>query len=68
MKGDLPHAVASSILKISDAEIRVHVLSDGRRMIESESVNMLLTKMARGELTAEQADKLARWIKGQADA
>ena len=38
----LPAVVSTGIVKLGDLQIEVHVLDDGRRVIDSESVDALM--------------------------
>lgn len=67
---ELPHAVWSGSFNIFGVDVKCHVLSDGERVIEAESMEAVLKAMAAPDPamnTREQAvnlDRIARWIKG----
>ena len=62
----IPTAIHSSTLTIWGVELHVHVLDDGRRIIEAEDVRRLFAKWSEPGVvvTQEEADALARAIKG----
>jgi hypothetical protein len=64
----IPHAIATAETTIGGITLRCHILADGRRIIEEESMHQMLTAMQTGELSSEDALHLANWLKGMADA
>lgn len=65
MPEPLPESVHQATLRIMGVDLKVHVLGDGRRIIESDSLADFLDAMANGpRLTEEEADSLARFVKG----
>jgi len=66
MTEKLPKVAYSSELKMGDLVLKVHVLDDGRRIIEEESVLKFiewLSSPAAGH-SREEIDNLAKFIKG----
>lgn len=63
---DLPYSVAKEVLPIMGVELVVHVLSDGQRIIEADSMAAFLAAMEGGEsITREDAERLARALRGE---
>lgn len=56
-------AIRSGEIKIGDLTMKVHVLEDGTRIIEEESLVALMDWMAVGKLTQDQADKFILELK-----
>lgn len=67
MSENLPVAVKSGFVQLSpNHKIEVHVLDDGRRIIEASSLKVFLDWIESNcfdEVTADGADRLARAIK-----
>lgn len=63
---DLPTAVHTGEFQLGGVTMRVHVLDDGRRVIDAESVHAFLDALENGPtITPEQADAFARFIRGK---
>ena len=61
----IPTAVKSGELKIGDVVLKTHVLNDGQRIIEEESMIAFFEYLASGgSLTGEDAKNVARFVKG----
>ncbi len=68
---DAPKAVWSGSFSLFGAEVKCHVLDDGRRVIESDSMGDLLNAMAVYDVPDEETvqreiDAIARWLRGDA--
>jgi hypothetical protein len=63
---ELPQPVWSGAFNVIGVEVRCHVLSDGRRIIEADSVEQLLAAMADPEVDNDDAglEAFARWRAG----
>lgn len=65
MPEPLPESIYQGTISIMGVELKVHGLSDGKRIIESDSLADFLDAMANGpRLTEEEAVRLARFVKG----
>jgi hypothetical protein len=61
----LPHSVWTGSFHVLGVEMKCHVLSDGSRIIESDSVQKLLDAMASpGELEEGDLAAFSRWQRG----
>jgi hypothetical protein len=62
---DVPTAIWSGSFMLGGVEMRCHVLDNGQRVIESESVGALFEAMARPDFSfaGGEVDALARWQK-----
>jgi UDP-N-acetyl-D-mannosaminuronate dehydrogenase len=62
---DLPKSVASNIIHIAGLPLRCYVLDNGMRVIDADDAERFFKMLETGEaeITAEQADELARFIK-----
>ena len=63
---DIPTAVWSGTFRIWNIDLRCHVLSDGRRIIEQESFHKFMDALADGMPVADDTDLMAffRWQRG----
>lgn len=62
---DAPRSIACNTLTILGVELKVHVLDNGHRIIEADGMHALIAAMAAGaKLTPEEADQLAREVRG----
>jgi hypothetical protein len=64
---ELPVAVWSGEFKVGDVVMRCHVLSDGRRVIDSESVHEFFSRAAAEAAAGRMVDGMSdfvRWLKG----
>jgi hypothetical protein len=62
---NVPESTHSSTLNIMGVELVVHVLDDGRRIIEAEGLHQLIEAMSDGvELSEDEAAELARAVRG----
>lgn len=57
------HAVWQGTFKAFGVDVVCHVLNDGRRIIEAESMEALMMA-AVGTIQAEDLEAFARWCKG----
>jgi hypothetical protein len=69
MRHDFPRSVWSGSFELFGVTINCHVLEDGQRIIEAESVERLFSAMTSPETTASDSDEKAleafsRWING----
>ena len=64
-----PVSVSTTTLKIGDLELVCHVLDDGTRVVEEESVFNFLSWLESDLPTSqEEIERVADWIKGKVDA
>lgn len=63
----IPSVIASSTIKIFDVELKCHILDNGARVIEQESMEKLFETMEKGniETTEEEAMNFAKWLRGR---
>ena len=63
---DIPDSVWEGTFRLFGVDVRCHILSDGRRVIESESMRDLFEAMeGEGDVDAMAAlDGFVRWVKG----
>lgn len=61
---ELPTAVWSGSFRLFGVEVRCHRLSDGRNIIEEESMERLLTAMASGTLEVGDVEAFSRFQAG----
>ncbi len=61
---DLPKPAWSGAFTVFGVEVRCHVLDDGSRIVERESLAALLNAIPGGDrqLGSNEMDDLARWI------
>ena len=59
---DIRNVIWSGSFMIGDIEIKCHVLEDGTRIIEKDSIHNLFNSDQ--DFTVEQATALAKWTKG----
>lgn len=59
----LPRATHTATLSIGGVELVCHVLDDGRRVLDEESVTAFFA-MLEGQLTEEDAVRVARFVRG----
>lgn len=64
---EIPQSIASATFTVFGVEVRCHVLDDGQRIIEEESVEALLEAMSKQESfePGEMAAALYRWIQAE---
>jgi hypothetical protein len=62
---DIPVAVWSGTFKLFGIEVACHRLSDGRNIIEEESMHRLLAAMASGTLDVGDVEAFSRFQHGQ---
>lgn len=61
----IPKAIESGELKIGDVVIKTHVLDDGTRIIEADSLEAFFDYLARGgTLSRADADGVAKFVHG----
>lgn len=60
---ELLESIASASFKIFGVDLRCHVLSDGQRVIEEESVAALLEAMALPSVSEDDMESFARWLR-----
>jgi len=58
MSEPIPKSVLRSEFRVAGVDIVVHLLNDGRRIIESASMHALLAKMEDGSLSAKDAQQI----------
>jgi len=62
---ETPFSVWQGSFRVFGVEVKCHVLSDGRRVVEAASMQAMLEAMgAPGENDRGEIEKLARWQKG----
>lgn len=61
MSEDLPTSVWSGSFKIGDVEIKCHILSNGQRIIEADSIEALLG--FEGPIDASDMSEFAEWMR-----
>lgn len=60
----LTMAVWSGVFKIGSVDLKCHLLSDGRRIVEADSIAKLFS--VRGdEIVVDQVDAFMRWQRGK---
>ncbi len=68
MDDKIPYAVKSGELKIGDVILKTHVLDDGRRIIEEDSMIAFFEYLASGgSLVDGDAERIAGFVKGIAE-
>lgn len=63
---ELPHVMSSATVRIMGVDLTVHVLDDGQRVIDSESVGRLFTALVDLDtppMTEDEAVGLAKVIR-----
>lgn len=65
MSNDLPHSVWQGSFFIGGIEIKCHVLSDGQRIIEAESMDKFFLGEFDHEPTEAEIIDFAKWQKGK---
>lgn len=65
MDEHLPTAVWSGTFRLFGVEVRCHRLSDGRNIIEEDSMLRLLDAMASGTLEIGDVESFAKFQQGQ---
>jgi hypothetical protein len=70
LEGVLPSAVWSGEFVLFGVPLKCHVLNDGRRIIDAESIEDLMRAMAtQGEQSLEEMERevaaFARWMRGK---
>jgi hypothetical protein len=71
MSDNLPQAVWSGVIKIAGLELKCHVLEDGRRIIEADSLNAFLEALGNdGDFSVKSEDlrEFAQWMQGGLNA
>lgn len=71
MSDEIPHSVWRGSFRLLGLDIRCHVLSDGRRVVESDSFQGLLDAMADefpSAVDADEMERFAKWLRGGFDA
>jgi hypothetical protein len=63
MSGELPKSVWSGTFMIGDLAMRCHVLEDGQRIIEAESMQRFFERFS--EFEPEELIEFVRWSRGQ---
>lgn len=63
---NLPHSVWSGSFSLFGVEVKCHVLTNGQRIIEAESMRNLLEAMSAPGTTIDPAkvEEFAKWQKG----
>jgi hypothetical protein len=64
---ELPHPTWSGTFRVFGIELKCHVLSDGQRIIEADSVEQLLAVMADpsdADADDTETEAFARWQRG----
>lgn len=61
---DLPVAVWSGSFRLFGVDIKCHRLSDGRNIIEEESMHRMLEAMAAGSLDVGDAEGFSKFQRG----
>lgn len=64
--GNVPTAVWEGTFRVFGVDVRCCVLSDGRKIISTDSMNALLDAMATGTADAGDLEAFARWQRGDA--
>jgi hypothetical protein len=68
MTTPIPHAIWSGEFSIGSLTLKCHVLSDGRRVIEQESVADFMNWLEHGDIRREEfegfAEQFATWARG----
>lgn len=65
-QGELPTAVWSGSFRLFGVDVKCHTLSDGRRIIEVESMARLFEAMTTSAANAEgDMEGFSRWQKGR---
>lgn len=62
----LPQSVASATLRVGPVDLVVHVLEDGQRVVEANSMEAFFEWLSgTDDFTQADADRVARFVKGQ---
>lgn len=61
---DLPMSEHQGEITVLGVVLKMHVLEDGRRVVEKDGIDELFATLAEEPLTQEDAERLARFIKG----
>lgn len=62
---DISKSTWEGTFRVCGVDVHCHVLSDGRRIIEADSMNALLEALANGtEAESGDLDAFARWQRG----
>ena len=63
----VPESIWNGTFRLFGVGLRCHILSDGQRIIEHDSVLALLAAMSSGETEADMEDleRFARWQRGE---
>lgn len=67
MPSEIPTAIWSGTFKLMGVELKCHMLNDGQRVIEAESVNKFMEKLTDGELDLKDVKAMTdffRWQRG----
>ncbi len=65
MADNIPKSIMQGELKIGNFILKTHVLDDGRRIIEEESLIEFFAYLANGgRVTTEDGEGLAKFIRG----
>ncbi len=62
MTDDLPKAIWSGSFDVGEVTVRCHVLDDGRRIIETDSIENLFRQAP--ATNYHDLDDFARWLRG----
>lgn len=57
-------SVYESTFHVFGVDVKCHVLNDGQRVIEAESMNKLLNAMADPDVEVGDMESFAKWQKG----
>ena len=52
--------IKSGVIKLGELEVEVHVLENGERIIDEQSVIEFITWLQLGKITPEQSDRFAK--------
>jgi hypothetical protein len=61
----LPTSVWQGEFSVCGVAMKCHVLSDGRRIIEAESIAAFLEALATGEINRAEVVRMAMWMHGK---
>jgi hypothetical protein len=62
---NVPTSIWQGSFRLFGVDVRCHVLSDGQRVIEADSMEELFEAMANGEEIGDIDEGFARWIHGK---
>lgn len=62
----MPRSVDTRTLRLGDITLTIHVLDDGRRVVQSDGMNAFIAAQESGQLNSDDAMRVIAWMKGDA--